>query len=428
MRITACMRIREKYKRVFSSLLMILILTLGIAIASASISVVTATAAVANTGGIDVGSVSRAEVTDAIMAYMKATYLDEEVEEHLDKEELRKLACLYFYHGRYPRTIVTATGENVTIYKPLKRMVVLNTDIAEAIRVLGAKDKIVGISDTIEKRTIFFPEISKKQVVGSWKEIDPEAVLRLEPDAVFAYGTWPGPEYIEDKLPPSVTVIRLDFFKPEELREGMETFGYLLDEEANASRYLEWHDKYVGEIEDKVSDILEDEKPKVFLDKSKMDSISERKTFSKGAGMHQLCELAGGDNIAITAELVGTYPTIETEEILEQDPAVIVGLSRKGGYKTDDESGLEEEYKRIVKLPGFGNVTAVEDDRVYLIDGSITFGAVYPVGLAYMAKWFYPEKFEDFYPQAIHQEYVDNFCGIEFNVTKEAVFVYPQMS
>ena len=425
MRITACMRIREKYKRVFSSLLMILILTLGVTIVSASISVVTATTAVA--GGIDVGSVSRAEVTDAIMAYMKATYLDEEVE-HLDKEELRKLSCLYFYHGRYPRTIVTATGENVTIYKPLKRMVVLNTDIAEAIRVLGAKDKIVGISDTIEKRTIFFPEISKKQVVGSWKEIDPEAVLRLEPDAVFAYGTWPGPEYIEDKLPPTVTVIRLDFFKPEELREGMETFGYLLDEETNASRYLEWHDKYVGEIEDKVSDILEDEKPTVFLDKSKMDSISERKTFSKGAGMHQLCELAGGDNIAITAELVGTYPTIETEEILEQDPAVIVGLSRKGGYKTDDESGLEEEYKRIVKLPGFGNVTAVEDDRVYLIDGSITFGAVYPVGLAYMAKWFYPEKFVDFYPQVIHQEYVDNFCGIEFNVTKEGVFVYSQMS
>jgi len=424
MRITAGKGGGEKYKRVFSSLLMVLILISGTAIASASISVVTAATAVANTGGIDAGSVSRAEVTDAIMAYMKATYLDEEVE-HLDKEELRERACLYFYLGSYPRTIVTATGKNVTIYKPLKRIVVLNTDIAEAIRVLGANDKVVGISDTIEKRTIFFHEISKKPVVGGWKEIDPEAVLRLEPDAVFAYGTWPGPEYIEEKLPPTVTVIRLDFFKPEELREGMETFGYLLGEEANASRYLEWHDKYVGEIEDKVSEIPKDEKPKVFLDNSGEDSISERKTFAKGTGMHQLCELAGGDNIAITAELVGAYPAIETEEILEQDPDVIVGLSRKGGYETDDESGVEEEYKRVIELPGFGNVTAVEDDRVYLIDGSITFGSVYPVGIAYMAKCFYPEKFEDFNPQAIHQEYVDKFCGIEFNVTEEGVFVYP---
>ncbi|NQE06491.1 Cobalamin-binding protein [ANME-1 cluster archaeon GoMg1] len=404
---------------------MLVVLILISVIATASTPVVAAAAA-ANTGGVDIDSVSRAEVIDAVMAYMKATYLGEETE-YLEKTELRKLACIYFYQGWYPRTITTATGENVTIYKPLRRIVVLNTDVAETIRVLGADDRIVGISDTIAKRTGFFPEISKKPIVGGWKEIDPEAVLQLEPDAVFAYGTWPGPEYIEDKLPPTITVIRLDFFKPEELREGMETFGYLLGEESNANKYLEWHDKCVGVVEDKVSEIPEDEKPKVFLDKSNVDSISERKTYSEGTGMHQLCELAGGDNIALTAELVGPYPTIDTEKILEQDSDVIVGLSRKGGYKTDDESGMEEEYKRIIELPGFGNVTAVEDERVYLMDGSISFGSVYPVGLTYMAKWSYPEEFEDLDPQAIHQEYVDKFCGVDFDVTKHGVFVYPPM-
>ena len=401
---------------------MVAILILTSVVATASTPVVAATAA-SNTGGVDIGSVSRAEVIDAVMAYMKATYLGEETEYH-EKAELRKLACIHFYQGRYPRTITTATGENVTIYKPLRRIVVLNTDVAEAIRALGAEGRIVGISDTIEKRTDYFPMISKKPIVGGWKEIDPEAVLQLEPDAVFAYGTWPGPEYIEDKLPPTITVIRLDFFKPEELREGMETFGYLLGEEANASKYLKWHDKYVEVVADKVSEFPEDEKPNVFLDKSNVDSISERKTYSEGTGMHQLCELAGGNNIALTAELVGPYPTIDTEKILEQDSDVIVGLSRKGGYKTDDETGMEEEYKRIIELPGFGNVTAVEDERVYLMDGSISFGSVYPVGLAYMAKWFYPEEFEDLDPQAIHQEYVAKFCGIDFDVTEHGVFVH----
>jgi len=307
---------------------------------------------------------------------------------------------------------------------------VLNTDIAEAIRVLGARDRIVGISDTIAERSDYFPVISNKcnkSVVGTWKEIDPEAVLRLEPDAVFAYGRWPGPEYIEDKIP-TITVIRLDFFKPEELRQGMETLGYLLEEEANASKYLNWHDEYVSEIETKVSAIPEYEKPVVFLDKSNVDSISERKTYSRGTAMHQLCELAGGRNMAVMAELEGSYPAIETEKILEQDPDVIVGLSRKGGYRTDDESGLEEEYKRIVELPGFNNITAVTEGRVYLIDGSITFGTVYPVGLAYMAKWLHPDLFKDLDPQAIHQEYIDKFCGIDFNVHKHGVFVYPEAS
>ena len=408
----------------------ILILT-SVLVTVAVMATVIATATAASntaTAGIDTGSVSvsRAEVIDAVMAYMRATYLGEDVE-HPGKRELRELACIYFYHGRYPRTITTATGKNVTIYKPLRRIVVLNTDIAEAIRVLGARDRIVGISDTIAKRSGYFPVISKKPVVGTWKEIDPEAVLRLEPDAVFTYGRWPGPEYIEDKIP-TIMVIRLDFFKPEELRQGMETLGYLLEEEANASKYLNWHDEYVSEIETKVSAIPEYEKPVVFLDKSNVDSISERKTYSRGTAMHQLCELAGGRNMAVMAELEGSYPAIETEKILEQNPDVIVGLSRKGGYRTDDESGLEEEYKRIVELPGFNNITAVTEGRVYLMDGSIAFGTVYPVGLAYMAKWLHPDLFKDLDPQAIHQEYIDKFCGIDFNVHKHGVFVYPEAS
>ncbi len=383
-------------------------------------------------------SVSRGEVVNEIMNFMKERYLGEDLGEGpLGEEELCKLACTYFYRGRYPRTITTATGENVTIYKPLERVVVLNTDIAETIRVLGAEGKIVGISDTIKKRPAFFPKISKRPVVGGWKEIDVEAVLQLEPDAVFAYGNWPGPEYIEEKLPPSVTVVRLDFFKPKELRDGLKTFGYFLEEEENASKYLEWHDKYAGEIKERVAEIRErrggrkDEPIKVFLDKSAEESVNERKTFSEGTGMHQLCELAGGQNIAVTAELVGTYPTVATEKILEQDPAVIVGLSRKGGYETDDESGLKEEHERLVGLPGFDNLTAVENERVYLIDSSVAFGPSYPVGLAYLANWLYPEEFEDLdfnldlNPQAILQEYLDNFCGIDFDLTKHGVFVFP---
>jgi len=334
----------------------------------------------------------------------------------------------HVYQG-YPRTITDSAGRNVTIYKPMERIVVLNTDVAEAIRALGAKDRIVGITDTITKGIDFFPDISKKTVVGGWKEIDPESVLQLDADAVFAYGKWPGPEYIEDKLPPTTTVIRLDFYKPETLRDEMLKLGYLLDEEENASEYIKWHDKYVDEIEEKISKIPEEAKPKIFLDNSGEESTKERKTYTrKSGGISTLCELSGGRNIA--ADLEAAYPEVDLEWILapEQNPGVIVGLSNSGGYETDDESEIEEQCKRIIELPGFGNISAVEDARVYLIDSSVPFAPGYPIGLAYMAKWFYPEEFEDLNPQAIHQEYVDKFCGIDFDVTKHGVFVYPQVS
>jgi len=343
---------------------------------------------------------------------------------HLEPGEFGEDSQIY---PGYPRTITDSAGRNVTIDKPLGRIVVLNTDVAEAIRALGAKDKIVGITDGITKGTIFFPDISKKKVVGGWKEIDPESVLQLDADAVFAYGKWPGPEYIEDKLPPTITVIRLDFYKPETLRDEMLKLGYLLDEEKNASEYIKWHDKYVGEIEAKLPGLSEDEKPSVFLDKSGEESTKERETYTTASGgISTLCELAGGKNIA--ADLEGTYPEAELEWILKQNPEIIVGLSNSGGYETDDESALKEEYERIVELPGFGNITAVEDENVYLMDSSVPFAPGYPIGLAYMAKWFYPEEFADLDPQAIHQEYVAKFCGIDFDVTEHGVFVYPAMA
>ncbi|MGB2841316.1 MAG: ABC transporter substrate-binding protein [Halobacteriota archaeon] len=344
---------------------------------------------------------------------------------HIELDESRADAQIY---PGYPRTITDSAGRNVTIDKPLARIVVLNTDVAEAIRALGAKDRIVGVTDTITKGTDFFPEISKREIVGSWREIDPESVLQLDADAVFTYvEVGPGPEYIEDKLPTTITVIRLDFYKPETLRDEMLKLGYLLDEEENASEYIKWHDKYVGEIEAKMPGLSEVEKPRVFLDKSGEESPKERKTYTTASGgISTLCELAGGKNIA--AELEGTYPEAELEWILDQNPEIIVGLSNSGGYETDDESVLKEEYERIVELPGFGNITAVEDEHVYLMDSSVPFAPGYPIGLAYMAKWFYPEEFADLDPQAIHQEYVAKFCGIDFDVTKRGVFVYSAMA
>jgi ABC-type Fe3+-hydroxamate transport system substrate-binding protein len=212
-----------------------------------------------------------------LLGFSSAAYLGGLVK-HIEVDELE--GGTHIYTG-YPRNITDAAGRNVTIDKPLERIVVLNTDVAEAIRALGAEDRIVGISDTVTKGTVFFPGISKKEVVGSWKEIDPEAVLQLDADAVFAYGKWPGPEYIEDKLPPTITVVRLDFYKPETVREEMLKLGYLLDAEEKASEYVKWHDKYVKEIEEKVSEIAEGDKLKVFLDNSGKESMKERKTYSR---------------------------------------------------------------------------------------------------------------------------------------------------
>ncbi|RLG29352.1 hypothetical protein DRN97_12000, partial [Methanosarcinales archaeon] len=74
-----------------SCLLVILILISAITIASTSAIAASPTAEnMQNTEGV--ASISRTEVIDAVMAYMKAIYLGEDVE-YPGKEELRKVAC-----------------------------------------------------------------------------------------------------------------------------------------------------------------------------------------------------------------------------------------------------------------------------------------------------------------------------------------------
>jgi iron complex transport system substrate-binding protein len=86
---------------------------------------------------------------------------------------------------------------------------------------------------------------------------------------------------------------------------------------------------------------------------------------------------------------------------------------------------MKEQYDEIIGLPGFESVEAVINNSVYVIDDSIMFAPQQPIGLAYLAKWFHPDLLADLDLEAMHQEYVDEFCGIDFDVTEDGAFVYP---
>ncbi len=321
-------------------------------------------------------------------------------------------------------TFIDASGEDVTVSLPIERMAVLNTDFAEAIAVLDERDKVVGVTTTLTGYTRFFPELSTKTDVGGWYTPDIEAILAVEPDTVCVYAKWPSTEALDEKLPDDINIVRLDFYKAPTQREEMIQLGYLLNKRERADEYIEWHDQYVDEIYDRVAEIPDDEKVRVFIDAGGGKEFG-RRAYSTGTGMHDLCVLAGGKNIA--EGYVEGYADVETEWILDQNPDVIVGISYKGGYETDDETKMREHYEEIRALPGFKeHVTAVQNDSVFIMSNAFAFAPHYPAPLAVMAKWLYPKRFADFKPEAIHQEYIDEFLGIDFDVYEQGVFVFPR--
>ena len=321
-------------------------------------------------------------------------------------------------------TIIDAAGNDVTVPMPVERAAV-NTYSAAAFRVLDAEDRIVGVTDQVVKRAKFFPDLSQKPSVGSWDMTNTEAILELNPDTAFTYANWPSPDKLEDKLAGTgIVAVRLDLYKPKTLREEMDKLGYLLGERDSAGEYLDWYDGYVDEIDDRVSQMSEDDKPRVFLISTSGITDTDMKTYTEGTGMGQQCARVGGINIA--ADLgVDTFPKVSVEWVLEQNPEVIAGGVSKGGWGADDGGEIVAEYEKILDVPGFDNVGAVENDRVYVINNDILYSPAMPAGLVYLAKWFHPEVFDDLDPQVIQQEYVDKFCGIDFDVTEEGAFVHP---
>ena len=115
--------------------------------------------------------ITRGELANAILPYMLGGGA-------LQVEELRDAAHVYAYWNGEPRSIVDSAKRTVTIYRPVKRIVVYNSDAGEAVQVLGAEDKVVGIVDTVQKNTFYFPEMSTKTFVGKWDNVEFEKRMK----------------------------------------------------------------------------------------------------------------------------------------------------------------------------------------------------------------------------------------------------------
>ena len=317
-------------------------------------------------------------------------------------------------------------GKPVTVKKPIDRIILLND--AEAIKVLNAGDKVVGVVSSISKHKVFFPKLSKLPCVGDrWKNPDIEVILSLSPDFLLTIG---GSHYskqmdeIYKDLPPSMPLVKLQFYEPELMAQNMKKLGYMLGKVEEAEEYTDFEGKCMGTINERIEGLSEDEKPRVYLEWA----TKPYGTYSKGSGTHQVCIMAGGRNIA--ADLSGPYVKVDPEWVITQNPDIIFKHQyAHQGYEEDDPSEMRAVWEEVMNRPELAEVTAVENEHVYLISSDILHVPAYFVSIAYTAKWFHPDLFEDVDPRAIHQEYLDRFHeDLGFDVMKHGVFAYPEPS
>ena len=315
-------------------------------------------------------------------------------------------------------TIVDQADRIVTVKKPVERIIVLNYNSGEALKILGESDKVVGIINKVTTKSYYFPEMSKKPIVGTWSAPDYEATVALTPDIVICY-TGSSPSKYEEHLEPAgITVVALSFYKRQPLLSEVERLGYILNKRIEAEEFIDWYKEHEDKIKSLVDGLPEEEKPRVFIERG-FKGLGAIRTMGHGSVDHDRCVMAGGINIA--GDMPGRL-NVEWEWVIRENPDVIITEKYTepswGWDNIDAPKGLIDDIK---SRPGAGLITAVEKNEVYACCQEPLNGLDSIVGLTYWAKLLHPEF--DLDPEGIYKEYAERFLSIEY--PEDLILVYP---
>ncbi|MDD3566554.1 MAG: ABC transporter substrate-binding protein [Methanothrix sp.] len=327
-------------------------------------------------------------------------------------------------------TLIDSADQIVTIKKPLERLVVLLGPILEPMRSLNLEsENIVGVATYIKEDGTYFPEFSKYQGLGTVSSPDYEAILNLHPDTIWIYAsvgsssTYDQIQSTLNELDPTITVLRIDGYKPSNHVDEIQKMGYILGKRDEADEFLDFYNGVMDTVNERVGALSEEDKPSVYVEAN--PETTPYMTCGEGAGYHEKVVLAGGNNIFGD---LSDYPTVDPEEVITRDPDIIVIVARGAcGYESDDIIELANLRDEVMSRPELADVAAVRQGRVYVISNDLIGGAQHFIGIGYLAKWFYPDLFEDLDPKAIHQEYLTRFQGLDYDLEKHGKFVYPPL-
>lgn len=334
-------------------------------------------------------------------------------------------------------TLIDSAYRIITVEEPIEKIVVMNNEAAEIIRAFGSKDKIVGISSGIANDKIFFSDFSNLPDVGTGHSSpDYERILDIKPDILIYYSLYApsvgkGAQELEKELKTmDIKLICLDCFYPQTMMQDVKKLSYLLGKKDEANEFIDWYEGYLDMIESRTEGLPKDKKPRVYIDSGSFNWG----TSSNGSPDDAICTIAGGTNIAkdIIGSTYSVFPTIDPEWVISQNPEVMVvcgvsGTLASSGYDEDDAAAMDKFKETIKNRSELADITAIKNDKIFLISPDITREPEYIVATAYLAKYLHPDLFNDLNPQEIHKEYLTRFQGLNYDLDKHGVFVYPPL-
>jgi iron complex transport system substrate-binding protein len=310
-------------------------------------------------------------------------------------------------------TLIDNEGVTLTLNAPADSVAALFLGGMRPVVHLESIDKIIGMGSSALARPAneavelyAHPELRDLPEIGTFSDPSQEAIISLNPDVIF------GDVHTDKETSKTVsqnTGVPFAYSNPSEESfyaddgafETWRWVGLILGKDAQrrAEELISYSDGKISEIEEVVSEIPEDDKPRVYL--------SCHNGFTVTSNIYEPIEIAGGINVAEDMEAISWKGMVEIskEQIVDWNPDIIlIGCYSKDGLVTVDE---------VLSDPALQTVSAVKNGRVYNTKG--WYAGWDPVtGLCeciYMAKLFHPEEFEDLDVEAECNEVLKEFYG-----------------
>ncbi len=316
-------------------------------------------------------------------------------------------------------------GRDFKFDAPLTKVISLNRQTSEAIKILGAEDAVIATGD----RTIKFnPYLGFNNLpdMGKTKELNIEAIISMEPQAVLTHTN--RAMELEEKLEPAgIKVIRLDNYQPHKYDQEMRILAKIFGKEKRAEEFLAYRHEMDKMVAERVAKIAEKDKPRVMaLSIGFMNSKGGYRIFpamntldQPGVGEGYSTILAGGIDATPTIKYDTTKGSttilVEDEFALEANPDVItLHGTWLGGYEMKDDTKYREVLDKIYKTTSITQTEAGKNKRTYVFHTDFLGASKRHLGLIQLGKYLHPELFDDLDTDAYAKEYFEKWLNVPF--------------
>lgn len=268
-----------------------------------------------------------------------------------------------------PASFTDGAGRTFELKETPKKIVSLSPAHTEILFALGLCDKVVGVSNWCNKPE----EALEKEKVGDAFSLNKEKLVALKPEIVFIPGTADSPQVkeIEDL---GIAVYVSNPASVAEVLEDIQRVAKVVGVEKKGKDLSQNLEKELGTLSDSLAKQA-GSKPTVLV-------VLDQELWTVGPGsfMDDVLSRAGGENIVKDVEM--QYLQVSMEEVLDKDPDVILVT-----IPEDQITGLKSR-------PGWSELRAVQEGRVYFVDGDLTSrpGPSIADGVKEIARYLYPEK------------------------------------